>query len=127
MTTTDQAGTTQKVADRFYQLAQEGKWDDIQAELYSENAESIEPQIGKEYGLNNAKGQKELKKKAEDFNQNVEAMHGGYCSQPVVAGNHFSCAMGMDVTMKGAGRVNMDEIAVYEVKDGKIIKEQFFY
>jgi hypothetical protein len=35
--------------------------------------------------------------------------------------------MGMDVTLKGAGRVNMDEIAVYEVKDGKITKEQFFY
>jgi limonene-1,2-epoxide hydrolase len=35
--------------------------------------------------------------------------------------------MGMDVTMKGPGRVQMDEIAVYEVKDGKIVKEQFFY
>jgi hypothetical protein len=33
----------------------------------------------------------------------------------------------MDVTMKGQGRMNMDEIAVYEVKDGKIVKEQFFY
>jgi hypothetical protein len=35
--------------------------------------------------------------------------------------------MGMDVTMKGQGRSKMDEIAVYEVKDGKIVKEQFFY
>jgi limonene-1,2-epoxide hydrolase len=35
--------------------------------------------------------------------------------------------MGMDVTMKGAGRINMEEIAVYEVKDGKIVKEQFFF
>lgn len=32
----------------------------------------------------------------------------------------------MDVTMKGAGRVKMDEI-VYEVKNGKIVKEQFFF
>jgi hypothetical protein len=29
--------------------------------------------------------------------------------------------------MKGMGRLNMDEIAVYEVKDGQIVKEQFFY
>jgi hypothetical protein len=29
--------------------------------------------------------------------------------------------------MKGMGRVKMDEIAVYEVKDGKIVKEQFFF
>lgn len=35
--------------------------------------------------------------------------------------------MGMDVTLKGMGRRQMDEIAVYEVKDGKIVKEQFFY
>lgn len=54
-------------------------------------------------------------------------MHGGWCSPPVVGGNYFSVAMGMDVTMKGAGRMNMDEICVYEVKNGKIVKEQFFY
>ena len=36
-------------------------------------------------------------------------------------------AMGMDVTMKGMGRQKMDELAVYEVKDGKIVKEQFFF
>ena len=57
----------------------------------------------------------------------IEAVHGGYSSQPVVGGNHFSLAMGMDVTFKGKGRTQMDEICVYEVKDGKIVKEQFFY
>jgi hypothetical protein len=35
--------------------------------------------------------------------------------------------MGLDATMKGVGRTKMDEIALYEVKDGKIVKEQFFY
>jgi hypothetical protein len=29
--------------------------------------------------------------------------------------------------MKGMGRMKMDEIVVYEVKDGKIVQEQFFY
>jgi hypothetical protein len=57
----------------------------------------------------------------------VEEMHGGYCSAPQVAGKHFSVAMGMDCTMKGMGRQKMDEIALYEVNDGKIVKEQFFY
>jgi hypothetical protein len=36
-------------------------------------------------------------------------------------------AMGIDATYKGMGRQKMDEIALYEVKDGKIVKEQFFY
>jgi hypothetical protein len=33
----------------------------------------------------------------------------------------------MDVTYKEAGRMGMSEVAVYEVKDGKIIAEQFIY
>ena len=57
----------------------------------------------------------------------VEEMHSGFVSDLVVGGNFISCAMGMDVTMKGMGRMQMDEIAVYEVKEGKIISEQFFF
>ncbi len=59
--------------------------------------------------------------------RSVEEMHDGYSTDPVVAGNFFSVAMGLDATMKGMGRMRMDEIAVYEVKDGKIVKEQFFF
>ena len=54
-------------------------------------------------------------------------MHGGYKGKPIVAGNHFAVAIGLEATFKGAGRQKMDEIAVYEVRDGKIVKEQFFY
>ena len=46
---------------------------------------------------------------------------------PVIAGNHFAVAAVIDATMKGAPRSAMTEIAVYEVKDGKIVKEQFIY
>ena len=127
MTTQEAIMTTQEVANRFYQLTQENKWEQIQEELYSQDAESIEPANAASSGLKNAKGLDAIKKKGEEFNSMIEEMHGGYCSAPVVGGNFFSVAMGMDVTMKGAGRVKMDEIAVYEVKDGKIVKEQFFF
>lgn len=119
--------TTKEVAKRYSELANEGKFDIIQQELFSDDAESIEPPSGIAMGMTNAKGLDAIKEKGRQFNEGVEEMHGGYTSEPVVAGNHFSVAMGMDVTMKGAGRMNMDEIAVYEVKDGKIAKEQFFY
>jgi hypothetical protein len=33
----------------------------------------------------------------------------------------------MDVTMKGRGRMNLEEICVYQVKDGKIVREEFFF
>jgi hypothetical protein len=128
MSTTESAVlTTQEVANRFNEHAQSGQWDKIQGELYSEDAVSIEPAHAAAIGMANAVGLDAIKKKGEAFGQMVEEMHGGYSTPPVVGGNFFSVGMGMDVTMKGAGRMKMDEVAVYEVKEGKIISEQFFY
>src|SRR5215216_366371 len=117
--------TTQEVANRFHELSQSGNWQQIQEELFSDDVESVEPPHSQ--GMQTAKGKDGLKQKAEAFNSMVEEMHGGYSSEPLVAGNHFAVAMGMDVTMKGQPRGKMDEICVYEVRDGKIVKEQFFY
>ena len=119
--------STQEVANRFNELGQTGQYDKIQDELYAENAVSIEPEKAHSMGLNNAEGINAIREKGKRFNEMVEEMHGGYSTEPVVAGNHFCLAMGMDVTFKGTGRTKIDEIAVYEVKDGKIVKEQFFY
>ena len=117
--------TTQDVANRFNELSKQGNWDQIQAELFADNAVSVEPDHSP--GLKTVEGKEAIKKKGEDFKQMTEEVHGGYSSEPLVAGNFFSVAMGMDCTMKGMGRMKMDEIAVYEVKDGEIVKEQFFY
>ena len=117
--------TTQQIADRFYELAQQGQWDKIQDEMFSEDAESIEPAHSQ--GLQTAKGIAAIKEKGKVFGDSIEEMHGGYTNVPIVSSNAFACVMGMDVTMKGMGRMQMDEVAVYQVKDGKIVKEQFFY
>ena len=121
----DKVMTTQEVANRFHELAQAGEWEKIQADLFADNAVSIEPPNAP--GMKSVEGKEAIKKKGEMFNQMVEEMHGGYSNQPIVAGTHFAVAMGLDATMKGMDRMNMDEIAVYEVKDGKIVKEQFFF
>ena len=121
----EQTMTTAEVAAKFNLLSKEGKWDKIQDELFAENAVSIEPPNSP--GMQSVEGLPAIKQKGKMFNEMVEEMHGGYSTDPVVAGNHFSVAMGMDVTMKGMGRSKMDEIVLYEVKDGKIMKEQFFY
>ena len=125
MTTQEAVLTTQEVANRFSELAKENRFDQIQDELYAADAVSLEPAGS---FIPNAEGLPAIKKKGEDFNAMIEEMHGGWCSEPVVGGNYFSVAMGMEVTMKGApGRTKMDEICVYEVKGGKIVKEQFFF
>jgi hypothetical protein len=125
MSTATALMTTQDVANRMNKLFKENKWDQVQDELFSKDAISIEPESSR--ALKTAKGITAIKQKAKDFNAMVEEMHGGWCGEPIIAGNFIAFGMGMDVTMKGMGRMKMDEIAVYEVKDGKIIKEQFFY
>ncbi len=117
--------TTQEVADKFYELSQSGQWDKIQDELFAPNAVSIEPPESP--GLQTAEGIEAIKQKGKQFAEMVEEVHGGYSTVPVIGGNFFSVGMGMECTMKGAGRMKLDEIALYEVKDGKIVREQFFY
>ena len=127
MTTKQAVMTTQDIANRLSELFKENKWMEAQEELFSEDAVSIEPANAPTMGLASVKGLDKIKEKAEQFNKMVEAVHGGYSSEPIVAGNHIAFAMGMDATFKGKGRQKMDEICVYEVKDGKIVKEQFFF
>jgi len=125
MSTLEAVRTTQEVANRMNELFKEFKWNQVQEELFAENAVSIEPSHSQ--GLQTAEGLAAIRKKGEDFNNMVEEMHGGWVSEPLVGGSHISFAMGIDATYKGMGRQKMEEIAVYEVKDGKIVKEQFFY
>ena len=122
--TKEKTATTQEVADRFYELAQQGKFDEIQDELYDENVRSVEPAHS---NWQNVQGLDKIKEKGKQWQEKTEEMHGGYTGKPQVAGTFFSCVMGMDVTLKGQGRMKIDEIAVYEVKDGKIVLEHFFF
>jgi ketosteroid isomerase-like protein len=47
---------------------------------------------------------------------------------PWVNGDQFTVRFQMDVTVKESGqRMQMDEIALYTIKDGKIAEERFFY
>ena len=101
---------------------------EIQDELYSNDAVSIEPEHAAAMGMATlTKGLDAIKAKAQAWNEGIKEMHGGYCTEPVIGGDFFSVGMGMDCTMKNDQRMKMDEIAVFAVKDGKIISEQFFY
>ncbi|MHA4740530.1 nuclear transport factor 2 family protein [Dyadobacter sp. MSC1_007] len=117
--------TTQETAARFNELAQQEKWFEIHNELFAENVRSIDPSNSPYFG--NAEGKAAVRKKAEDFVGRIEAFHRGYTTEPVVTGNHFAVAREMDVTVRPHGRVQIDEIMVYEVQDGQIVLEQFFY
>jgi len=124
MSTKEAVMTTKDIANRLSELFKEGKWDEA-LELFSDDAKSIEPPDSP--GLQSVEGLDNIKKKGQQFQSMIEEMHGGYTSEPLVAGNYIAFAMGIDATYKGQGRMKMDEIALYEVRDGKIVKEQFFF
>jgi len=120
--------TTQQVADRYYELAQQNKWAEIVEELYSQDIVNREPEHAAAMGIPTlTKGLDAIKAKSAARRELIEAIHAQYCSAPVVGGTYFSASMGRDVTFKGRPRMKLDEIAVFEVKDGKIVLEQFFY
>jgi len=118
---------TEAIAKRLVELCREGRYEDAQRELYADDAVSIEPDGLPPGALGNAQGLAAIYEKGRQFSAMVEAVHGGSVSEPVIADNWFSIAMAMDVTMKGRGRMNMSEICVYRVRNGKIVHEQFFY
>lgn len=118
--------TTQEVANKLVEFCKTGRWDLALEQLYSENAVSIEMEGAQGFPAR-VEGMAAIKAKGEQWQGMVEEFHGVEIEGPIVAGDHFTCSMKMDITMKGRGRSKDEEIALYKVKDGKIISEQFFY
>jgi hypothetical protein len=116
--------TTTEVANKFYQLAQQGKWTEIQQEFYADDIITTEPANSKNPEM--TIGKKIAIQKGLTFASMIQETHSEYVKEPIVAGNLFAVALGMDITWKNKTREEFNEIAVYEVSQGKIIKEQFF-
>jgi len=117
--------TTQEIANRLVELCRKGDFETAQNELFSEDALSIEPYATPAFEKE-TKGRKAIEEKDKKWNEMVQEMHGITVSDALLASNSFACTMKMDVTMKEGGHMDMTELCVYEVKDGKIISEQFF-
>jgi exopolysaccharide biosynthesis protein len=117
--------TTREVASRFNELAKQEKWFEIQDEFFSDNVKSIDPPNSPYFGY--AEGKTPVRKKGEEFVKRIEAVHRMFTSEPVVGGNHFAVGREMDITVQGFGRVQINQVMLYEVKDGQIVSEQFFY
>ncbi|WP_031528156.1 SnoaL-like domain-containing protein [Dyadobacter crusticola] len=117
--------TTQEVAARYHELAQQEKWFQIQDEFFSDNVKSIDPPHSPYLGY--AEGREAVRQIGEKFISTITAGHRAYTSAPIVTGNHFAVARETDITLQDFGRIQMNQIMLYEVQDGKIISEQFFY
>ena len=124
-TTNSKVLTTQEIADRYNELAQQEKWFEIQDEFFADNVRSIDPPNSPYFKY--AEGKASVRKKGEDFVKRIETVHRVYTSEPLVSGNHFAVGREKDITVQGFGRIQINQIMLYEVRDGQIILEQFFY
>ena len=116
---------TREIAARFNELAQEGKWFEIQDAFFAEDVRSIDPENSPYFGY--AEGKEAVRKKGEDFVSRIEAGHRSYTSEPIVTGNHFAVVREVDITVRPHGRIQINQIMLYKVKDGQIVSEQFYY
>ncbi len=113
--------TTEQVAHRMKELCLEGNFLQAQKELYADDARSVEP------GNVVVEGLEKIHEKGGHFAENFD-VHGVEVSDPMISGKFFAMKIIVDVTHKPSGqRFPMDEIAVYEVENGKVIMEQFFF
>ncbi len=117
--------TTQEVANKLVSLCRDGKFEQAVMELYSPDIVSVEAEGTPDRIVT---GLEAIAKKGQEFESKIDKIHSTIITDPIVADNHFSIAMLMNVDMKGVPvPVDMNEICIYNVKDGKIVREEFFY
>jgi hypothetical protein len=121
--------STMDVAKKLVDLCRQGKFNEAMNSTYSDHIVSIEAGGGGDMPRR-IEGIAAVRKKAEWWEQNHE-VHSCEINGPWPHDERFIVRFNLDVTAKAgpmAGkRMKLDEAALYTVKDGKIIQEEFFY
>lgn len=116
---------TQQIAARLAELVGRGEFEAAQRELFAEDAVSIEPRPSENFAQE-TKGLQAILEKGRKWGAMVEKVHSCSASAPLVAGEAIAMTLALDVTIRGAGRMQIEEICVYQTRNGKIVSEQFF-
>ena len=115
----------QQLADTLVDCCRKGQWDRAYQELYSPQIISIE--TGDSSPLGHLEGMEELRKKGDWWAETFD-VHSIEVSDSIVADNWFTVRFDMETTDRESGqRSKSSELAGYQVQDGKIVREQFFY
>ncbi|WP_253696291.1 SnoaL-like domain-containing protein [Bdellovibrio sp. HCB117] len=117
---------TMEVGKKLVELCKRG--DNMKAIdwLYSENIESKE--AASMPGMPaQMRGIEAIRKKNMEWDEQME-VHSMDVSGPYPHGDRFAVHYKLDVSERKSGkRWQMEEVALYTVSNGKIVKEEFFY
>jgi hypothetical protein len=118
---------TKQVAQEFTQLCKDGKFEEAGNRFWSDKIVSIEPMEGPMARL---EGLQAVRGKGEWWYTNHE-IHSAQAEGPYVNGDQFAVRFSMDITPKtgdmAGKRMQMTEVGLYTVKDGKVVEERFFF
>jgi hypothetical protein len=121
--------TTQEVGDKLVQLCRAGKSVEAVLTLYSGDAVSVEAMSSPEMPAV-TDGRDAIRGKNEWWYANNE-VHSSDVRGPLPNGDKFAVIFAFEFTPKAgpwAGkRQKMEEVGLYTVKDGRIVREEFFY
>lgn len=117
---------TMEIARKLVELCKQGKNMEALDTLFAADVVSVE--AGAMPGMDReAKGLAAVKGKGEWWLANHE-VHSASVTGPWPHDDRFIVGFKYDVTNKPSGkRMQMDEVGLYTVRNGKIIREEFFY
>lgn len=117
---------TMEIARKLVELCRQGKNMEALETLYANDAVSVEP-VAMPDMQQEAKGLAAIKGKGEWWVANHE-VHSAAVTGPWPHGDRFVVGFQYDVTNKPSGkRMQMEEAGLYTVRNGKIVREEFFY
>lgn len=125
-TNTAAQANTAAIGQELVGLCRQGREEDAVERLYASNIVSIEP-VGSEAMPAETRGIDAIHKKHQWWRDNME-VHSADVRGPFVGEDEFAVYFNYDTTFKPTGqRSMMKELALYGVRDGKIVREEFFY
>jgi ketosteroid isomerase-like protein len=115
---------TEEVATRLVELCRNGEWRKALDELYAKDIVSVEAHEMENMPAE-MRGIDQVRGKTDWWEKNME-VHSAKVSGPFVARDTFVVQFDVDVTEKASGkRMQMSEVGIYTVKDGKVAREEF--
>lgn len=118
--------TTMEIANQYVSLCQVGKNAEALETLFSEDAASVEA-IEMPGATQTIQGKAAIRAKGEWWIANHD-VHAASVTGPWPHGDRFIVGFHMDVTNKPSGRrMTLDEAGLFTVRDGRIVREEFFY
>ena len=117
---------TAEIAQKYVSLCKEGRNEECLTTLFAKDAVSVEA-AAPPGGERTAKGLDAIKAKGKWW-MDTHTVHKAEVFGPYPNDDRFAVRFLFDVTDKPSGkRMTMDEVALFSVKDGKIVREEFFY